>query len=81
MPCSSAGSASTASARWASAVQLGDHGVARAGTPTPLSAGRPLIAVEAAVLHNFGWHERWTWRDRPRAGQHGCSAGSDDSTC
>jgi len=26
------------------------------------------IAVEAAVLHNFLWHERWTWRDRPAAG-------------
>ena len=24
-----------------------------------------VIAVEAAVLHNFYWHERWTWRDRP----------------
>lgn len=24
------------------------------------------IAVEAAVLHNFCWHTRWTWRDRPR---------------
>jgi putative flippase GtrA len=24
-------------------------------------------AVEAAVLHNFVWHERWTWADR-RAG-------------
>jgi putative flippase GtrA len=23
------------------------------------------LAVEAAVLHNFLWHERWTWRDRP----------------
>jgi putative flippase GtrA len=22
------------------------------------------LAVEAAVLHNFAWHERWTWRDR-----------------
>jgi putative flippase GtrA len=22
------------------------------------------IAVEAAVLHNFAWHQRWTWRDR-----------------
>jgi putative flippase GtrA len=21
-------------------------------------------AVELAVLHNFWWHERWTWRDR-----------------
>lgn len=30
------------------------------------------LAVEAAVLHNFFWHERWTWRDRPsmdRAGR------------
>jgi putative flippase GtrA len=23
------------------------------------------IAVEAAVLHNFLWHEHWTWKDRP----------------
>jgi putative flippase GtrA len=22
------------------------------------------LAVESAVLHNFAWHERWTWRDR-----------------
>lgn len=25
-------------------------------------------AVEAAVLHNYLWHERFTWRDRPTAG-------------
>ena len=24
-----------------------------------------VAAVECAVLHNFLWHERWTWRDRP----------------
>lgn len=23
-----------------------------------------MLAVEAAVLNNFVWHERWTWRDR-----------------
>ena len=23
------------------------------------------IAVEIAVIHNFVWHERFTWRDRP----------------
>lgn len=23
------------------------------------------VAVEAAVLHNFFWHQHWTWRDRP----------------
>lgn len=27
------------------------------------------LAVEAAVLHNFAWHERWTWRDRPATGR------------
>ena len=27
------------------------------------------LAVEAAVLHNFLWHERWTWRGRiPKQG-------------
>ena len=26
-----------------------------------------LLAVETAVLHNFLWHERFTWADRPAA--------------
>lgn len=25
------------------------------------------LAVEAAILHNFCWHTRWTWHDRPQA--------------
>jgi len=25
------------------------------------------LAVEAAILHNFFWHERWTWADRTRS--------------
>jgi putative flippase GtrA len=31
------------------------------------------LAVEAAILHNFGWHERFTWADRigPKALQAG----------
>ena len=29
------------------------------------------LAVEVAVLHNFIWHERWTWRDRARCDQPG----------
>ena len=29
------------------------------------------IAVECAILHNFAWHERFTWRDR--AGESGAS--------
>lgn len=32
-----------------------------AGVPLPLATA---LAVEAAVLHNFVWHQRWTWRDR-----------------
>ncbi|HSW49036.1 MAG TPA: GtrA family protein, partial [Bryobacteraceae bacterium] len=24
------------------------------------------LAVEVAVLHNFCWHERWTWVERTR---------------
>ena len=27
-------------------------------------AAASAIAVEIAVLHNFFWHERFTWRDR-----------------
>jgi putative flippase GtrA len=23
------------------------------------------VAVELTILHNFAWHTRWTWRDRP----------------
>jgi putative flippase GtrA len=26
------------------------------------------LAVECAILHNFAWHERWTWRDCASAG-------------
>ena len=29
------------------------------------------IAVEASVLHNFFWHEHWTWRDRTRHNREG----------
>jgi len=36
------------------------------GTPYPLATA---LAVEAAILHNFLWHERWTWADRPAPGQ------------
>ena len=27
-----------------------------------------LVAVEAAILSNFVWHYRWTWRDRSGSG-------------
>lgn len=29
------------------------------------------LAVEAAVLHNFLWHEKWTWADRTAASENG----------
>jgi putative flippase GtrA len=25
------------------------------------------LAVTSAIVHNFVWHERWTWADRPAA--------------
>ncbi len=27
------------------------------------------LAVEAAVMHNYIWHERFTWADRPQSGR------------
>ena len=27
-----------------------------------------IVAVEVAVLHNFAWHEAWTWRGLPVEG-------------
>jgi len=34
------------------------------------------VAVELAVIHNFAWHERWTWADRTSdPGPAGCGAG------
>src|SRR5687767_14145992 len=32
-----------------------------AGLPLPLAT---LLAVEMAILHNFAWHQRWTWPTR-----------------
>jgi putative flippase GtrA len=37
--------------------------VSLAGVHYLLATG---LAVEAAILNNFAWHSRWTWRDRPR---------------
>ena len=28
-----------------------------------------VVAVELTVVHNFLWHERWTWRDRSLSGE------------
>ena len=48
------------------AVQLGVLALLKSGIGLyylPATA----IAVEAAVLHNFAWHERWTWFERTRS--------------
>jgi putative flippase GtrA len=37
-------------------------GFTRIGWPVAVATA---VAVELAVLHNFCWHQRWTWRDRP----------------
>ena len=37
------------------------EGLITAGLPYPVATA---FAVEAAILHNFLWHERWTWGDR-----------------
>ena len=60
--------------RWASFAGVGTIGLAvQLGTITLLTgwAGLPApvataMAVELTVLHNFAWHEWWTWRDRAR---------------
>lgn len=36
-------------------------GLVSAGLPYPVATA---VAVEAAILHNFLWHELWTWGDR-----------------
>ena len=49
--------------------------LAAAGLPYPIATA---LAVETAILHNFLWHERWTWADRrssSEAGLKACSYG------
>jgi putative flippase GtrA len=48
-------------------VQLAALAVLRSGLKLDylLATG---LAVETAVIHNFLWHERYTWADRPATG-------------
>ena len=34
-------------------------------TPQVSYFAATAVAVELAVLSNFVWHQRWTWKDRP----------------
>jgi putative flippase GtrA len=45
------------------AVQTGALALLKGGLHMDYLAATAL-AVEAAVLHNFVWHEHWTWKDR-----------------
>jgi putative flippase GtrA len=45
------------------AVQLAALGALVYGAAVPTALATAL-AVELAIIHNFAWHERWTWRDR-----------------
>ena len=36
-------------------------------TPQVSYFAATALAVELAVLNNFVWHQRWTWKDRPSA--------------
>ena len=49
------------------AVQLLTLAVLSAGLRRP-AALTTTVAVAAAVVHNFIWHCRWTWHDRPLEG-------------
>ncbi len=44
-------------------VQLGCLAALKTGLGVNYMAAT-AIAVEIAVLHNYVWHELWTWRDR-----------------
>jgi putative flippase GtrA len=46
------------------AVQLAALALFKSGLRLDYLAATAL-AVEAAVIHNFFWHERFTWADRP----------------
>jgi putative flippase GtrA len=60
--------------RWIAFMSVGLLGIViQLGALAVLSGGLGLnyllatgLAVEAAVLHNFVWHETWTWSDRSR---------------
>ena len=63
-------------ARWVKFSAVGVLGIGvQMGTFALLFSGLHInymvataLAVETAVLHNFLWHEHYTWKDRPRGG-------------
>jgi putative flippase GtrA len=51
-------------------VQLGVLGLLKGGLGFHYLIAT-AVAVEAATLHNFMWHERWTWIERTKASPSG----------
>jgi putative flippase GtrA len=49
-------------------VQLGVLAVLRSLLGVPWTWAT-IVAVECAIVHNFGWHARWTWQDRAGTGR------------
>jgi len=47
------------------ALQTGALFVFTRATPRVGYLAATAMAVELAVLNNFVWHQRWTWKDRP----------------
>jgi putative flippase GtrA len=50
------------------AVQLATLDLLVRGGEIPIAL-TTVLAVEAAILHNFAWHQRWTWREVAVAGR------------
>ena len=48
-------------------IQLGSLALLTMAVGWPY-APATAIAVQLAVMHNFVWHERWTWRERTASG-------------
>jgi dolichol-phosphate mannosyltransferase len=46
-------------------LQTGVLFLLRHATPQLSYLAATATAVELAVLNNFVWHQRWTWKDRP----------------
>jgi dolichol-phosphate mannosyltransferase len=47
------------------ALQTGVLFIITHSTPQVSYLAATATAVELAVLNNFVWHQRWTWKDRP----------------
>jgi putative flippase GtrA len=54
---------------WSRWIRRSARGPGVAAAAGAALSGATALAVEITILHNFAWHERWTWKDRPAGGQ------------